>query len=185
MRHRLLLPFVAAVLACVSGGKNPDSPADLKGRARQFHDNFGLIEVLVENSIRLAEEDDPLKRAQYCNGLVERLSAEMKTATQKQDLGRVEELGQHVHDLLSQGMAANLRSARQRAPESSTMERDLQSVRAQTEQSLAPVEEQLQQAAGGEEQGSARRVLKLIRDARTELDRSLNLNPPSDHKDAP
>jgi DNA anti-recombination protein RmuC len=185
MRRRLLLPFVAAVLACVSGGKNPDSPADLKGRARQFHENFGLIEVLVENSIRLAEEDDPLRRAQYCNGLVERFSAAMKTATQKQDLGRVEELGQHVHDLLSQGMAANLRSARQRAPESSTMERDLQSVRAQTEQSLAPVEEQLQQAAGGEEQGSARRVLKLIRDARTELDRSLNLNPPSDNKDAP
>jgi hypothetical protein len=65
------------------------------------------------------------------------------------------------------------------------MERDLQSVRAQAEQSLAPVEEQLQQAAGGEEHGSAQRVLKLIRDARSELDRSLNLNPPPDHKDVP
>jgi hypothetical protein len=179
MRHRLLLPLVAALLACVAGGKNADQPGK-PSRAQQFHNNLGLIEGLVENSIRLTEENDPLKRAQACNRLVERFSAEIRTATRAQDLNRVEELGQHLHDLLLQGMAANLRSLRQRTPESSTLERDLQNVRSQAEQSLAPVEEQLQHAAGEEQDGSAQRVLKLIRDARTQLEHSIHLNPPPD-----
>jgi hypothetical protein len=117
MKRGLLISMLALALACLAGGKNPDA-APL--RTQQFETNLPLIQELVENSIRLAAEDDPLKRAGYGNDLVERFSGEIRNATEKQNLDRALELGQHLHDLLAQGTAVNLRAARERFPDTST-----------------------------------------------------------------
>jgi DNA anti-recombination protein RmuC len=175
MRRWLLLPVLAATLICVTAGQNAGPPPGVAARAAQFESNYGLFQVLVENGLRLAGEDDALKRADYCDGLVERFAAELKKASADNNQARVAELGQHLHDLLSEGVAANLRAARQQLPADSDLVKSLHSVRAQAERSLAPVEEQLKQSAGTNSEHAGQRVLKLIRDARSELDKSLEL----------
>jgi len=178
MRRWLLLPVLALTLASITVGQNVPVSARL-GRAGQFESNYGLIQVLVENSLRLAAEEDALKRADYCDGLVERFAAEIKNASAHNDEARVAELGQHLHDLVSQGVAANLRMARRQVPQDSALEKDLHSVRAHAERSLKPVEEQLRQTAGADAQDAGQRVLRLIHDARSELDKALELKDDS------
>ena len=174
MRRWLLLPILAITLASLAAGQNAPRSAPVR-RAGQFESNYGLIQVVVENSLRLAAEEDALKRADYCDGLVERFAAEINKASVNKDEARVTELGQHLHDLLSQGVAANLRSVRRQLPPGSALEKDLHNVRAHAEQSLKPVEEQLQQTAGSDTQNAGQHVLKLIHDARTELDKAVEL----------
>jgi hypothetical protein len=173
MRRWLLLPILAATLASITAGQEASPLSAPPGRAGQFESNYGLIHVLVENSLRLAGEEDALKRADYCDGLVERFAAEIQKASAQNDEARVTELGQHLHDLISQGVAANLRAVRKQLPQGSALEKGLHSVRANTERSLKPVEDQLRQTAGSDTQNAGQRVLKLIHDARSELNKAL------------
>jgi hypothetical protein len=175
MRRRLIPPVLAATLICLTAGQNAGLPPGIPGRAAQFDSNYGLIQVLVENGLRLASEDDALKRADYCDSLVERFAAELKKASADNNEARVVELGQHLHDLLSEGVAANLRAARQQLPAAPDLIKGLHSLRAQAERSLTPVEEQLMQNAGDDSEHAGQRVLKLIRDARSDLDKALEL----------
>jgi hypothetical protein len=173
MKCWLALPVVVVLIASFGAGDNPPPRPGPAGRAVQFQTNYTLIQLLVENSVRLAAEDDPLKRADYCDGLVEGFALEMHKAAESRDDARVAELGQHLHDLVSQGVAANLRLVRRTRSGDAALEKDLHGVRAQAEKSLRPVEEQLKR--GIESADTSERVLKLIGDARAELQKAVEL----------
>src|SRR5262249_1106535 len=75
-----------------------DAPA-LSGepqRADQLRRNRNLIGALVEGGLNLAGEDDPLKRAGYCNDLAQRLAGAIKEASESRDGPRTAELGRHL-----------------------------------------------------------------------------------------
>jgi hypothetical protein len=102
----LLLPLLtAAGLALADDPAPARSPAE---RLDQFRHDLGLVRELVDGGLRLAGEDDPLKRADRCNLLARDLSREVQQAVQALDHKRGERFGQGLEQLLVQGVAVNL-----------------------------------------------------------------------------
>jgi hypothetical protein len=167
------LPWLAlfALLAPLAGAADQ---AQVSGeRARQFQRNRDLIQTLVHGSLRLATEDDPLKRAEQCNGLAEQLAAAIRQAAECRDTTRVVELGQHLHALLEQGIAANLRTARKQIPPGSTLEKQLERVRKQAADLVQPLEEQLEEGVGAANQEDMEQTRKALREGRHEVNNAI------------
>jgi hypothetical protein len=83
-----------------------------KERWRQLEADIDLIETLVDGGLNLAAESDPLRRADYCNRLVDGVAREIKKAVQQRDSTRVAQLGEQMQRLLVRGVAGNLNLAR-------------------------------------------------------------------------
>lgn len=94
----------------------------------QFQRYQPLIEALVESGLRLVDEADPLARAEACVELADQYAAELREAARQGDMGRAVEVGRHLHELLAQGVAVNLRAARRDIPLGSTAEHKLRDV---------------------------------------------------------
>jgi hypothetical protein len=107
MRWLLLLlpPLTAAGLALADGPAPVRSPAE---RLEQFRRDRGLVRKLVEGGLQLANQDDPLKRADQCNLLAKDLSQAVQQAVQERDRARGERFGQGLEKLLVHGVAGNL-----------------------------------------------------------------------------
>src|SRR5262249_37011031 len=72
-----LLAFLVVCLTGAAGFVLADPPApnpSAAERLKQLRRDRALIHKLVESGLRLAEEDDPLKRADQCNRLAEDLT---------------------------------------------------------------------------------------------------------------
>ena len=69
-----------------------------------------LAQELVESGLRLAAEDDPVKRAEACGGLADTFAQEVRLATAAKDSARALDLGRDLQGLL-RGLAANLKQA--------------------------------------------------------------------------
>src|SRR5262249_47724961 len=138
-------------------------------RVHQFQRNCGLIQTLVQGGLRLAAEEDPLKRAECCSGVAKRLADELHRAAESQDRTRVVELGEHLNALLASGVAANLSTARRQIPQGSTLEKNLLEIRDQTALLVVPLEEILHRDAGSENGDEIQRTLKVLHDGRIEV----------------
>src|SRR4051812_43463174 len=93
----LLLPVLVGLLATLVWAG--DSPSGTE-RARLFQRDRDLIETLVDQGLRLAGEDDPLKRADCCNGVVKHLADELRQAADNREGARMAELSLHLHAVL-------------------------------------------------------------------------------------
>jgi len=149
---RAPLPACAPVLvlAAVSRAQSPAPPLSAAEQARRFGRNRSLIEKLVTGGLQLADEDDPLKRADCCNGIAQSMADEIRLAVGGHEKGRVAELKQHLHSLLKDGVAENLIQARERIPNGSAEEKELRKVRDDTEQFLKPVQEVIDATDAGD-----------------------------------
>lgn len=67
-----------------------------------------LLSGLVMNGLRLAEEIDPLKRADCCSDVADVLLQAIVTASVKGDQENVSALGKHLGDFLERGVSVNL-----------------------------------------------------------------------------
>jgi hypothetical protein len=131
----------AVVLAAVARAESPDARLSPAEQAQRFRRNRGLIDKLVTGGVRLAGEDDPVKRADCCNGIAQSMADEIRRAAEDHEKARAVELGQHLRSLLKSGVAENLSRAREGIPSGSAEEKALQKVRDDTEQFLKPVQE--------------------------------------------
>lgn len=68
----------------------------------------GLLGALVWNGIRLAGEDDPLRRADYCTDIADSLLQSLLAATAAGSPNAASTLGQRMGDVMDRGVAANL-----------------------------------------------------------------------------
>jgi hypothetical protein len=112
MRPPLPATIAAAVLAglAVAGLRAADTaPAERAGRLRI--DRL-LITAVVDSGLKLAAEDDPLKRAQTCNALAGTFAEEARRAAAARERDRAADLGQCLQSVLVRGVAANLSLAR-------------------------------------------------------------------------
>jgi hypothetical protein len=124
--------------------EDPVSPPPVSERVLGVQRNFSLIQSLVQGGLRLAAEPEPQKRADQCLSVAGQLADEIRQAAEKRDFTRIMELGEHLHALLEQGVAANLRLARRRTPADSTAEKQLQEACDQATRLVRQLEEFLQ-----------------------------------------
>src|SRR5438876_3435442 len=132
MKRYLSLSFLIVGLAALASANEPNSDNPHLGRVWQAQRNQKLIQELVDGGLHLANSDDHLKRAQYCNKLATNLAEEIRQAADDHDGDRAVELGRHLQDMLQNGVAANLNKERAQVPHGSTRETEMNSVRIQS-----------------------------------------------------
>jgi hypothetical protein len=151
-------------------------PPTLALRFRQLHRNRPLIEACVASGLSLAAEEDPLKRADCCNSLAQRLAKELQQAAQSREANRATELGEHLHSLVKRGVAANLLTVRRLTPTGSARESDIRRVGDRFTEFLRPLEDFLARTAKSDEQ-DLRDVHQTVRAARTAVELALKTKP--------
>jgi hypothetical protein len=141
---------------------------------QQLTRNRGLIQALVTSGVVLASEEDPLRRADQCNGLARHLVDEIQHAADREDDGRAAELGGHLDDLLKGGVVSNLSTVREHTPPDSTRHKELRRVSEDTQRVTDPLEK-LYQSRAKTDPGELHRVLQSIRETRAEVDKVLKM----------
>jgi hypothetical protein len=111
-RLRPLVLCLAVTALPVAGVALADDEPSPDERARQLTRDLLLIETLVDGSLKLAAEDDALRRADHCNRLADKLAREIKQAMGKKEAGRANQLSLQMQELLTRGVASNLTVAR-------------------------------------------------------------------------
>lgn len=168
MTRRALLPLAALVLSVlIPAHRSPALPP--LDEITQFHRNLALIEALVENSVRLVQDNDPLARAEACAQVGKRFLTEVQEAAAHREGNRLAELGQHLHKLLETGIIPNLQAARQQIPEGSTAEAKLLEVTAAARELVEQFRTALQTAAERTQPGELREALDELLRKQAEL----------------
>ncbi len=173
MKRYLLWAVLVAVLVPAAAAEDPASPSDASKRTRRFQQDNDLIETLVQGGLRLAAQDDPVKRAECCNDVAECLAGEIQRAAENQDKERVAELGQYLDALLEQGVAANLSMARKQIPVGSTLEKNLHDIRDRAAKLVRPLEEQLRRDSQKEDHQELQRTLRVLQGGREEVENAV------------
>jgi hypothetical protein len=181
MKRWPLLLLSGALLVSLAAADDP--PARLAGadRVRQFQQNYRLVKNLVESGLQLAAEEDPVKRTEYCSTVAQRLAAEMSEAIDKDDMTRVCELGQHLHDILEQGVTAGLRDVRHPLPQDSSAASALGQVRAQVQRLVDVLQERLQKADHARDSAACVQTLASLRQSLAGLDQSIQSQTSTNH----
>jgi hypothetical protein len=149
---RYLLLLIPVCLAGALAWADDPAPSPAVERAERLQRNLGLISALVDGSLSLAAEDDPLRRAEHCNTIANHFAKEINEATERRNVPRVLELGRHLHQLLEVGVGSNLSRARGGIPPGSAEEKKLLELRQGAAQLVGELEDQLQQAVTGDPQ---------------------------------
>jgi hypothetical protein len=126
MKRRMFLTAAGIFLAALAWADDSTPAAD---QARMFQQNQVLIETLVDGGLRLAELNEPLQRADYCNDLAEKFSGEIQRAASNRDNARADELRGHFQDLIQRGVTANLEDAKSKIQMGTSQEQELLKVR--------------------------------------------------------
>jgi hypothetical protein len=104
-----VLVLIALTVAGHVLAAGDDSAAE---RARELLRDQNMLQALVDSGLKLAAETDPLRRADHCTRLADKLGREIKVAVQNKDVKWAAVLGDQVQLLLSKGVAGNLKEAR-------------------------------------------------------------------------
>jgi hypothetical protein len=160
-------------LFAVVSAEEPASDAD----ARHFKRNRDLIEVVVQESVKLASvdpdaADESVLRAAACSAVARDLAHAMRLAAAEREGARVEELGQHLRDQLQRGVAANLGRAG-KVKLGSALDQQIQEVVGDVDRAVRPLEEQLQQTGDPQTREVMQRTLRTVIDGRAEIDKVL------------
>jgi len=156
------LPIVADVLQPMATTTQESSrriennqPAE---EAKPFSDKimqaFPLLAELIQRGLKLAEETDPLRRAEICSNLARRLTPTFVLLSARDDTALAEVAGACFADLLEWGVAHNLDTAA-RQDEKQTRHADVDKVRQQSAEVLDVLERNVAQAPADAKEGLA------------------------------
>jgi hypothetical protein len=145
MKRYLFILFPICLAGALAWADESSSDAD---RAVRLQRNLRLIEVLVDGGLKLAGEDDPLRRAGHCSDMADQMVKEIRRATAAREAPRVIELGRHLHSLLNEGVGGNLNQARG-IPPGSAEEKHLQELRSRAVWLISDLEEDLERVIAG------------------------------------
>lgn len=141
--------------------------------ARRFHRNFDLIESVVKNSMQLAVEEDPIRRAACCGNVARSLARAIEQASAEREGERAAELGQHLRAQLQRGVATNLTVAAEQTPVGSLREGELLKVAGDVARIVQPLEESLRRAAESGAGEQVQNTLRAVHDGRDGLKKAL------------
>jgi hypothetical protein len=175
MKRILAIAGTFAFLAALAPADTPITPS-LSSQALHLQRNRELINKVVLKGLQLAKEIDPLARAEICDGMARHLIAEIRLASKKKDAPRAAELADHLRDLLKQGVADNLISARENAPEGSSQEPNFLKVRdkiTKLSKTVADLNAELSKTRESEEEADLDRCLAAIHEGRDAVDQAI------------
>lgn len=144
--------------------------ADAK-RIQQLKRNRNLIVDLVDGGLQLSREDEPIKRANSCQNLARRLANEIRQAVNRRESARAAEMGQHLRDLLTGGIAQNVNIVRPKVQVGSMLERDMKQVGDWVTSVTSALEDQLASASPAD--ADLRFTLDAIHGGRTEVEKAI------------
>src|SRR5262249_9849331 len=144
MKRYLLLLVPVCLAGTLAWAYDPAPPEN--DRALRLQRNLGLIKVLVDGSVNLANEEDPLRRAGHCKTIADRMGDEIRWAAESHDAPRAIELGRYLHRVLDDGLALNLGRARKGIPQGSAEERQMRELQTGAAGLVADLEKHLQNA---------------------------------------
>jgi hypothetical protein len=173
MKRFLIVPVLVPVLlvALVRAGDSSD-PDD----SDRLHRNRHLVQVLVTSGLSLAQEEDALRRADFCNALASSVVREIHQAAELQDSSRAVELSEHLQALLKRGVASNLTSVRLVTPPGSTRELEMRRVSQQMKELTGPLERLLKGAVPADLEDLGR-ILTGLHEAQSEVETVLKSAP--------
>lgn len=87
-------------------------------RVRLLEANRTLVEKMISHTVEISDENDALKRATTCHKAMKVLAIELNAAIRGQDANRISELGDHLADLASNGLAPCFIAGKEYAPDS-------------------------------------------------------------------
>jgi hypothetical protein len=148
MRLRLPAVLAGTLLAGLAVASLSAAGGSAPGRAGRLRLDRPLIEAVVDSGLRLAAEDDPLKRAEACSALAGHLAEEARRSAAAREPERAADLGQCLQSLLVRGVAANLSRARGEMPEGSPRLLEMRRLGEQAAALAGPVMEDLERSAG-------------------------------------
>lgn len=140
--NRFLLALVPLAMLTAVGWADRE-PREEEVRALQIRRNSELIEALVNHGLGLAAEEDPVKRTEQLGMLAETVASEIRTAARQSETGRVDELGDHLETILTEGLVESLETLRQQAPPGSSLAQKLEKVKARTAGAVRLLEDEL------------------------------------------
>ncbi len=163
----LVIPLALAGFVLGDARPSPDESPLV-----QLRRDLPLIEILVDEGLNIAAEDDPLRRAKYCNRLAERFAEEMQKAGREKNSPRLAELGAHLQALLTRGVAGNLSLAKKQLPLDSPRAHEVQQVGDQVLKATKPVENQLEKIPPAEDPIMLN-VLQGLQKGRTDVENAV------------
>ncbi|MBY0528062.1 MAG: hypothetical protein K2R98_31990 [Gemmataceae bacterium] len=172
------MPMLPAPVVAV-GSIKAQEPGLASEAVRRFEKNRTLLQALVNGSVKLAVEDDLVKRAEVCKGVSKYFADEIQNAAVNREGTRAVELGQHLRDLLQRGVAANLTAVVAATPEGSTRQEECKQVGREVTDVLGPLQDRLQNAVTPESQEYMQRTLQAVQDGRQDVEKSLKKGPPN------
>ena len=113
MRRSLVTLIVLATLAAWVSAQGSPPPLPAATQAKLFKSNLDLLGALVDHGVKLADADNPLKRAEECRMAAISLGNSLGEAAGKQDPDRVVELAGLMGDVVRDGLVPNLKAARE------------------------------------------------------------------------
>jgi hypothetical protein len=141
-------------------------------RVKQLYRNRSLIQTLVEGGLRIAGEDDKVRRADSCSAVARGLALEIQVAASNREGDRVVEMGQHLNDLLQNGVAGNLRAVRPSINKGSSAEKELEKVRDWVNDVARRVEDDLRPTADLDRDTTGK-MFEAVRGARRDVENAV------------
>ena len=141
-RHRNWL-LLTVLVSSAFAGHLLAGPGTVLNRAKQLQRDQSLIQAIVDGGVKLATEDDPLKRAEECNRMADILAGEAKLAFLAKDSERAVDLSDHMQQMLVQGVASNLSMAKSAMGPNSPREKDMARVGAAAFNAAKKIEDEI------------------------------------------
>lgn len=140
LRVPLLAPRLMAAGLVFAAAEPGPSAAE---QALRFQRNERLIQSVVDGSLLLASESDPVKRADVCKQIAKVFAEEIQRAAVDHEGPRAAELSGYFSTVLERGVAFNLQSAGEKVPLVSMQNGPLLEIGAQVAQIAQPLEAEL------------------------------------------
>ncbi|GIW79794.1 MAG: hypothetical protein KatS3mg105_1601 [Gemmatales bacterium] len=135
-------------------------------RIEKRKQNRKLVRALVDGSMRMVEENDTLKRINYCSELANVLAGELRQAAQRKASHRALEMGKHLGQLLEHAVAKNLAVVRK----SRSLQADeIKVVSSWVSEVTAPIEDELRDS----QDENLQKALQVVHKGHKEVERAL------------
>jgi hypothetical protein len=121
---------------------------------------YVLLTALVDNGLRLSEESDPMRRADYCSDVADHLLQAVVNASAQGKREQASVLGKHLGAFVERGVSGNLA----RLPQDDPRPAELKLILLRAHQTLAHLEQSLDQLAAGTGPGPDEASFRSVKD---------------------
>jgi hypothetical protein len=147
-------------LAAWAGAQGQPAPS-AADQLQLLQANSGLIDALIDDSVRLAGANTAVDRAAVCQSTAQRLARKVETASQEENPDRVAEFGGHLERVVRDGLVPTLEDAKSVAPPESPEAKRVKEIRQNAIRDLGTLRDTLPTTG---KVGDSEKVKKLRQD---------------------